>query len=303
MLNKIFFKIDMWSIKLGIFNELHKDKLHNENFMVHLTPKHVKDRRTAFIADPFLIKEKNKWYCFYEILDNDRYEGVIGYSYSLDGYIWEYGGVCLEEDWHLSYPYVFRDEKDIYMIPESGQTNKIILYKAKDFPNEWEIVDCLLEGNYLDSSICNYNDKWWMFTFKDNSLYIFYSDKVRGPWIPHKKNPIISNNTSITRPGGRILNLNNKLIRHTQDCHDNYGKLVRQFEILKLTENLYEEIEIGHIIKNSQKPLTWNRDGMHNIDIQEFNNNSYLIAVDGYYCKKVNRLSNKIKKILKLKYY
>ena len=33
-------------------------------------------------------------------------------------------GVVLEEDFHLSFPYVFKDDKNIYMVPESSQSNQ-----------------------------------------------------------------------------------------------------------------------------------------------------------------------------------
>ena len=306
MLNKLSFNVDKWSIKIGEVNTSYEnfnrlDK--NMKCLAHLKPNHVKDRKAMFIADPFVIEYQNKWYCFYEILDNCRYEGVIGYSESVDGCKWIYGGICLEEDWHLSYPYVFKDKDNIYMIPESANSKAITLYKAKVFPNKWEKIKNIIEGEYFDSSICFYNDKWWIFTMKENNLYIFYSDNIEGPWLEHKKNPIISNNKNITRPGGRIISLNNKLIRHTQDCNDNYGKLVRQYEIINLTIDEYKEREIGIVIKNSDKKLTWNRDGMHNIDIQEVKGEKCLIAIDGYYCKKVNRIINKAKKIINMKAY
>lgn len=42
---------------------------------------------------------------------------------------------------------------------------------------------------------------------------------------------------------------------------------------------------------------------MHNIDIQEVKGEKCLIAIDGYYCKKVNRIVNKAKKIINMKAY
>ena len=310
MIDRLYFKVDDWSIKIGQINKPYSENneiYKNSEFTTHLKADHVTDRDAMFIADPFLINHNKKTYCFYEILDNKSYKGVIGYSKSLDGLNWEYGKVCLEEKWHLSYPYLVKDNENIYMIPESSKANSIILYKASDFPDKWQKICELAEGNYVDSSIIFHNGKWWLFTTKDNypnyNLDVFYADKIEGPWIEHKKNPIIKNNANITRSGGRVLNIGSRLIRHAQDCKESYGRLVRAFEVTKLTEDEYEEKELGIVIENSNKELSWNRDGMHNIDLLKVDGETYNIAVDGYYCKNVNILTNKIKSILNMKSY
>lgn len=47
-------------------------------------------------------------YLFYETKNTITMQGDIGVARSVDkGATWEQLGIALDEDWHLSYPYVF----------------------------------------------------------------------------------------------------------------------------------------------------------------------------------------------------
>lgn len=47
-------------------------------------------------------------YLFYETKNSITMQGDIGVARSVDkGATWEQLGIALDEDWHLSYPYVF----------------------------------------------------------------------------------------------------------------------------------------------------------------------------------------------------
>ena len=39
----------------------------------------------------------------------------------------------LNKDYHLAYPFLFEDNNDYYLIPESAENNKISLYKCVSF--------------------------------------------------------------------------------------------------------------------------------------------------------------------------
>jgi hypothetical protein len=43
----------------------------------------------------------------------------------------------LEEPHHLSYPFVFEQDGQIWMIPESGAARNVSLYRAVEFPHRW----------------------------------------------------------------------------------------------------------------------------------------------------------------------
>ncbi len=247
-----------------------------------LTGEDVTDIDAVFVADPFVIKDDNKYTMFFEVLERTDDKGVISYAQSTDGKKWKYGSVIINEDFHLSYPYVFKWEDEFYMIPESYQDLSVRLYKATDFPSKWEYQGNLISGfPIVDSSIFRHNEKWWLFVsdISDSVLNLYYSDDLFGDWKPHKMNPIVKNSKHYARPAGRVICRNNKVYRLAQDVVPVYGTQVFAFEIIELTETTYAE-------KMIKEPITkksgqgWNAVGMHHIDLFDVEEKTFAV-VDG----------------------
>src|SRR5512145_1109950 len=95
-----------------------------------LSRKSVTDVHAAFVADPFMLKEGDRWHMFFEVLvvRGDERKGEIGHATSRDGIRWEYGGIVLSEPFHLSYPHVFRHGADHYLVPETRLARSVRLY-------------------------------------------------------------------------------------------------------------------------------------------------------------------------------
>jgi hypothetical protein len=250
-----------------------------------LTAKDVTDVAAKFVADPFMVRENGTWYMFFEVMNFDDNKGDIALATSNDGFNWNYKQIVLDEPFHLSYPYVFKWKNEYYLIPETYEASSVRLYKAVDFPTNWSLEKTLLEGSdYVDPSIFYFNDNWWLFTSStdNNILRLHYSNNLMGNWIEHPKSPVIERNETIARPGGRVVVLEHKIIRYTQDDRYRYGNKVRAFEITKLTTRSYEEKEIKEnpILKASG--VGWNKTGMHNIDPHQIEENQWIACVDGY---------------------
>ena len=248
-----------------------------------LTAKDVTDVEAEFVADPFMVKEKDKWYMFFEVLNKNTQHGDIGFAISDDGFEWKYKQLVLDEPFHLSYPNVFKWNGEYFMVPETRYAYAVRLYKAVDFPYKWNYVKDLIVGNYLDPSVFYYNDKWWIFVSERcDVLHLFYADDLTGPWQRHPASPVIKLDGNIARPGGPVLLYNNKLFRFTQDCDPTYGNLVRAFEITELTTTGYEEKIV------SKQPILrptgygWNAEKMHHIDPHKFDGFGWIACVDGY---------------------
>lgn len=271
-----------------------------------ITAELIHDVKAEFVADPFIFMDGEKYYIFFEILDFITTKGVLGVSESYDGVNWEYKGIILREDFHLSYPQIFKVDNEYYMVPESYQSRQVRIYKADKFPLKWRFEKVILEGKYLDNSIFEYDNKWWMFNEKieDNrkkSLRLFYSNSLLGEWSEHPKSPIIYDNLKISRPAGNIVNFNNELYRFSQNCSERYGKDITAFRIKKINIYDYEEESIGVVLSQSDKDNTWNKDGMHTVNSIKFNDESYITCMDGYYLEKKNLVISKIKReIIKL---
>ena len=244
----------------------------------------VTDRPASFVADPFMIEEGTAWYMFFEAAGRGG-KGAIGLAESEDGVHWSYRQTVLEEPFHLSYPYVFKWNGDYYMIPESVHAHAIRLYKAVGFPVEWQYVGRLLHGDYVDSSIFRYDEKWWLFTTDAQThnadLRLFYADDLKGPWTEHPASPVVSHDPRMARSGGRIISYDGRVIRYAQDDVPRYGSRVRAFEVTTLTTTTYEEIELTKRAVLKGSGAGWNALGMHNIDPHCVGQRHWIACVDG----------------------
>ena len=272
-----------WSI--GIYNGASPSELTSPRNIKNpvLTADDVTDIPAQFVADPFIINDNQTWYMFFEVMNAQTRKGSIGFATSIDGLKWTYKQIVLDEPFHLSYPYVFKWNGDYYMIPESSQSHQLRLYKAAQFPVKWSFVKTLLNGNFKDSSIFFYAGKWWLFSEQEfGFLHLYFADTLEGPWIEHPQSPIIKGNSRISRPAGRILIMDNKVIRFAQDHHPIYGRQVRSFIVTDLTPATYSETEDARSPILQPDGTGWNADGMHQIDAYQTADGKWIACVDGF---------------------
>ena len=272
----------MWSI--GIYKGDSPYNLSPAAQVPNLTRASVTDVPTTFVADPFMI-HKGSWHMFFEVLTRAN-KGEIGLATSDNGLDWSYRQIVLRESFHLSYPYVFEWQNAYYMIPETLGANAVCLYEADDFPTRWSLKAKLIEGQCADPSIIRFGERWWLFTcstpYQHDTLRLYFADELTGPWREHPKSPLIRNDKCRARPAGRVLRLDDKLIRFAQDCVPLYGSRVRAFDVIELTTTHYVEVE------NLASPILqpsgtgWNALGMHHVDAHKQADGSWLACVDGY---------------------
>ncbi len=125
----------------------------------------------SFVADPFLLqKSSTEWYTFFELKNLRRYIGEIGVSKSTDaGQTWAFQGVALEEAFHLSYPFVIKDDKrhKYYMIPETNEAREVRVYETSEdqFPFGWRFVHTPLKGGrFVDTAAVWHDGRYWIYT-------------------------------------------------------------------------------------------------------------------------------------------
>ncbi len=248
-----------------------------------LTASDVTDIEAAFVADPFCVSYKGRYYMFFEVFNKKSLQGDIGYAVSKDFVHWTYRKVILDEPFHLSYPYVFSYNGEFYMVPECHRSLSVRLYRATRFPDEWKYVATLASGyHYSDPDIFFYNNRWWLLVsgpYKD-AAYMFFSDNLLQGWTPCSSNPVIAFDPHRARNGGRIFRYKGRTFRVAQDCSKYYGQSTYAYEIVKVTprqyiESLYSE---KPLTKNSERG--WNAVRMHHVDLIEINGKWYA-CVDG----------------------
>lgn len=250
-----------------------------------LTYLDVADAPAAFLADPFMVKTIDGWLMFFEVFNHASNKGEIGLATSKNGFDWQYRQIVLRENYHLSYPYVFAWQGEYYMTPETLEPKAIQLYKAVSFPDEWAFAATLVKGEFADPSIFRFNDKWWLFAcstpLRHDALRLYFADELTGPWTEHPQSPIIEGNERTARPAGRVLVLDDKVIRYAQDCYPIYGTQVRAFEITNLTPTTYAEEECHESPVIKPQGSGWNEAGMHHLDPHLMSDGRWIACVDG----------------------
>ena len=240
----------------------------------------IKNPKNRFLADPFVINHNNKTVLFVEDFHYQLNKGLIS-AYEIDKNSYKEIGVAIEEKFHLSYPFLIKDENNLFIIPESNQSKDIRIYKCVEFPLKWELNEILMQNvSASDTNIIKFKDKYWMFTNIDTSntgdhsseLHIFYSDDLLSKnWKPHLNNPVIFDSKQ-ARNGGMIFSENNELFRVFQkQGFDMYGSSLGISKIETLTEDQYKENVITSIEPKFFKDIK----GTHS-----FSYNSNVLAID-----------------------
>ena len=246
----------------------------------------ITDVKASFVADPFMIKKDDTWYMFFEVFNELTDQGDIGLASSTDFVNWKYKKIVLDEQFHISYPFVFESQGETYMIPESAEAKDLRLYKAAEFPYRWQYVKTMLKGDFGDHSLLQYKNVWWLFAGADphhnSSLRLFYADSLFGEWKEHLKSPIISHNANKARPGGRMILFNGVVYRLGQDCDPTYGAALNAFEVAELTKVSYREkvCKFNPVLKAHGNG--WARHGMHQLDVYQIEKEKWVGCVDGY---------------------
>lgn len=206
------------------------------------------DDGRRFYADPFAIARDGAVTLFVEEFDYRRGKGVIAaVGFGETGPRGRPEPV-LELETHLSYPFVFEADGQVWMIPESHASGTIDLYRATDFPRGWVHEAVLLDGVVAgDATLLQHGGRWWMFatvragggSYSD-TLHLWHAPHFRGPWTPHRHNPVLIDIGS-ARAAGPIVARDGGLIRPVQDCREGYGAALGLARILRLDEEAYAQ--------------------------------------------------------------
>ena len=248
-----------------------------------LTANDITDVAAKFVADPFMVSDSGVWHMFFEVVTHQR-EKKIGVATSVDAMAWQYKQIVLQESFDLSYPYVFRSDNAHYMVPEAAKSGSVRLYEASGFPTRWRFVATLIDEPLVDPSLIEYQGRWWLFAAAGTSdtLFLYFADKLTGPWTQHPMSPVVRHNPHAARSGGRLTIHDGRLLRFAQDDFTSYGYQVHAFHVQTLTPTAYEEMAVPEnpIIKASG--LGWNAKKMHTVDPHQVGPHKWIACVDGF---------------------
>jgi hypothetical protein len=238
------FLVDQWYLLFDLNDEISTSF---GSFRKIVPPK---DR---FWADPHVVWADGRYYIFVEEYVHRLEKGHISVI-EMDEHGNYQGPIrVLEKEYHLSYPCVFEWQRKYFMVPESAANATIDLYECVEFPHKWELKMTLMKDVYaVDTTLFHHNGRWWLFTGMAEDaaslprvhLCLFFSDDVlTNNWSSHPLNPIVSD-AKRGRPAGRVLTIDGRIFRPSQDCSRHYGYGIDLNEISSLSDSEYVERQV-----------------------------------------------------------
>ena len=227
------------------------------------------DDGERFYADPFVFEHDGRHYLFVEELPYNTGKGVISVSVLDDNDRFSLPQVVLEEPHHLSYPQIFAENGEIYMIPESGAAREVVLYHAARFPDRWERQAVLIEGRNLnDMTLLRSEGAYWLFGTErigngnpSDTMVVYRAPALQGPWVPHPMNPIVIDEAG-ARPGGAFIRRAGRIFLPVQDCSRIYGGGLGLMELVRLDD---KAVVFGPVVPIEGGPA-WVRSGTHTLN-------------------------------------
>lgn len=221
---------------------------------------------TVFNADPFLWNKK----VIFERMNRWRGRAELWVSCP-DG---SEPRRLIQEPWHLSYPCVTHVGGRDYLLYESSAAGQCTVMEYDDAHGCF-VEKSKVEEPVVDGTLLELDNRFWIFgTLADRdencALHIWWSDSIKGPWIPHERNPVKRDMRS-SRPAGGFYSSPAGIIRPAQDCSGSYGGSIALCRIDRLDEYAFEESVMLRLHPDSVYPL-----GLHTINCSDG-----MIVVDG----------------------
>lgn len=252
--------------------DLQPFKILNSTWLNRLT-----SQNTRFLADPFIIYEDNEYFIFFE----HQAEGNanIALLKSGDGKNFEYMGEVLEEDFHLSFPQVFKFNGHFYMLPETKQSGNVLLYIAENFPFNWKVYDTLIKNVALQDPAILISDSSYLISGRSENLtqYVYTADSLHGKWSQDARFKLRKGDE--TRAAGNFFTVEGRWFIPFQKNNNGYGSGVSLYEIIIEKEKIRFNRTIDSYLDKSDIIESFNK-GMHHFSVTCVASN-YFCVFDG----------------------
>jgi hypothetical protein len=232
--------------------------------------------RDRFWADPFPLQHEGRLYLFFEEFVYRNGKGHISVMTIDSNSKHGESQVALRRDYHLAYPFLFRHDDRLYMVP-SSETDAVELYRCEVFPHSWTLEKTLLDVRAVDTTLARIADRWWLFTTvtgRDTrpigELHLYHAESPLGPWTPHRRNPV-KTDVRGSRSAGALFERGGTWYRPAQDCSIRYGYAVVINRIETLDEDRYVETPVDRLLPRWSPDL---------LGVHTFNFAAGLTAID-----------------------
>lgn len=233
--------------------------------------------KLKFRADPFLIKINSQSYIIFEEYCQIKKRGIIAIA-ELRNQKLINQKTLIDDHKHLSYPFIFQEAENIFIICESYKSKKTYLYQLDSQVLEVKIVrEIFANFGAIDPTILRFDNKYWLFYSKSNNpnrdLYLGFTNSLSNQFIQHPQSPIKICQKS-SRSAGPIAKIDGKLYRPSQNCENFYGENITINKINLLDEKVFIEEFCSTILPSKKYPKIT---GIHTIS---FTDNGAII--DGF---------------------
>ena len=209
---------------------------------------------SSFYADPFLFEHQGRMFLFFENCRRSTRKAVISCVTIDKAGRTSRPVTVLKPAHHVSYPFIFEVDGQIYLIPESSRTGRSTCIRNIRFPTDWMLDRTLIEQPGSDATLWQQAGTFWLFVNLSaavsgrlcEDLHVFVADSLDGVWKAHPSNPVVVD-ASGARPAGRLFMDGDGVIRPAQDCSSGYGNGIVLRRVVKLSRTDYEEENVARI--------------------------------------------------------
>ena len=216
----------------------------------------IPNPNNRWFADPFVVKKNQLHYIFFEDYNLINKKGSISCIKIDNKNKTKYYKEIIKENFHLSFPFVFKYNRIYYMIPETHKNKSVRLYKCHKFPNKWKFFKKIMTNiDCVDPIIFKLKNNWVLIVSKAKNEYLHnklcvYTSKnpLSKNWKPLISNPVITSDI-FGRNAGFIQESKNEIYRISQaHLPGNYGAYISVNKILAILKNKYQEKKVKKIL-------------------------------------------------------
>jgi hypothetical protein len=269
------FKLFHWNIGF-VRNDIKSILLEQKSVLeIHWVKHSYRDR---FFADPFILSvSENEIQVLVEEFFYKEWKGVITLL-CIDKMSYELINrkVLLDLPTHLSFPFIYRENEKIYVLPENANSQSLFLYEYNHKKQELSQIALLLPEPIIDPTLYKFGDYYYLFCTKkgrmeNSNLYMYRSLKLMNGYEQISSSPIKINKSS-ARPGGWMGKIEDSFYRISQNSTTSYGEGLTINKKISNSFDNYEEVPVLSILPNSKYKY-----GIHTLHYY----NSDICVVDG----------------------
>ena len=243
---------NLWNV--GYYEEGLERLLTDKHPKIHWAKKRITDR---WFADPFILDVTDneiiilaEEYCY-----NVRRGRLARVVFDRHTYEEKYFTIILDLPTHLSFPFIFRKNGKVYVMPENSASGHSTLYEYDDSSQSLAALHHISEEPFTDATVFQVGGTSWLWTTmtpdpNGKILSIYEFDNMN--FKVGNRNSVISFPTNTARNAGECFEVNGQLYRPAQDCTACYGHGVVIQEV-KYLNGKWQFNDINSFYPNSFK--------------------------------------------------